>query len=111
MSKITLGTLDLKLNNLIDNFAHLRTKTSTLEDKQHLQATDLTVVKGSLDSIATSLEHIFERLKTLEIESIKKAGVSGFVKFVMTIPGLFTVIAAIVLGGAVQDLLLDLVKR
>lgn len=111
MSNVTLESLDAKVNNLMDNFSHLRQRTTTVVEKLHEQDTTLVLVKNSLESTTISMQNIYDRLKTLEIESTKKAGVSGFLKFVMTIPGLFTVIAAIVLGGAVQDLLLDIVKK
>lgn len=111
MSNVTLESLDAKVNHLMENFAHLRQRTTTVVDKLHEQDTTLVLVKNSLESATISMQNIHDRLKLLEVESTKKAGVSGFLRFVMTIPGLFTVIAAIVLGGAVQDLLLDILKK
>lgn len=111
MSNVTLESLDAKVNHLMENFAHLRQRTTTVVDKLHEQDTTLVLVKNSLESTTISMQNIHDRLKILELESTKKAGVSGFLKFVMTIPGVFTVIAAIVLGGAVQDLLIDVLKK
>ena len=111
MSNVTLESLDAKVNHLMENFAHLRQRTTTVVDKLHEQDTTLVLVKNSLESTTISMQNIHDRLKVLELESTKKAGVSGFLKFVMTIPGVFTVIAAIVLGGAVQDLLIDVLKK
>lgn len=111
MSNVTLESLDAKVNHLMENFTHLRQRTTTVVEKLHEQDTTLVLVKNSLESTTISMQNIHDRLKLLEVESTKKAGVSGFLRFVMTIPGLFTVIAAIVLGGAVQDLLLDILKK